>query len=74
MTVTFTINFAYIVYPIAAVVLKLILLTLVFTVLMASMNAQGIKHWFQIVSNMLLRPIGFSLAIDWLLNDILKLR
>lgn len=72
LTVSFTINFAYILYPVAAMLFAWVSLMVVFTLVMASANASNLTHWCQIVGRMLFRKTVFGLSVQWLMRDCLN--
>jgi len=74
LSVTFTINFAYILYPIMEIIVAWTIVMISFTVVMASANAKDITHYFQIVGRMLFRPSCYSLSLNWLIRDVFWIR
>lgn len=71
LSVTFTINFAYVLYPILAILIAWVIAMLYFTVMMASANAKKASDWFGIVGRMLFRPSCFVITLHWVSRDVL---
>jgi len=74
LTVTFTINFAYVLYPIFGIIAFWIGLMLLFTVTLAFTNGANMPDKLRIMGRMLFRPTAFVLALHWFAQDVLRLR